>query len=129
MGFSGDQTTAWPTLQLQVETTPIAANVGFNSWSHDIGESNESVTSHGFSVLRWVFCSQVGLTAAVASKVADYMASARFRLGQAARPILRLTVAPSYSCDGCSTAPLVPSTAATAAVATASSGPSQTSRA
>eukprot|EP01051_Picozoa_sp_SAG22_P001507 SAG22_NODE_60_length_23423_cov_8.445250_11_plen_1063_part_00 len=37
MGFSGDQTTAWPTLQLQVETTPIAANVGFNSWSHDIG--------------------------------------------------------------------------------------------
>jgi hypothetical protein len=34
MGFSGDQTTAWPTLQFQVESTPLAANVGFNSWSH-----------------------------------------------------------------------------------------------
>ena len=37
MGFSGDQTTAWPTLQFQVESTPLASNVGFNSWSHDIG--------------------------------------------------------------------------------------------
>jgi len=37
MGFSGDQTTAWPTLEFQVESTPTAANVLFNSWSHDIG--------------------------------------------------------------------------------------------
>jgi alpha-glucosidase (family GH31 glycosyl hydrolase) len=37
MGFSGDQTTAWPTLQFQVESTPLASNVGFNAWSHDIG--------------------------------------------------------------------------------------------
>jgi hypothetical protein len=37
LGFSGDQTTAWPTLQFQVESTPTASNVLFNSWSHDIG--------------------------------------------------------------------------------------------
>jgi len=37
LGFSGDQTTAWPTLGFQVTSTPTAANVLFNSWSHDIG--------------------------------------------------------------------------------------------
>eukprot|EP00931_Biecheleriopsis_adriatica_P024808 TRINITY_DN15366_c0_g1_i1.p1 TRINITY_DN15366_c0_g1~~TRINITY_DN15366_c0_g1_i1.p1 ORF type:complete len:993 (+),score=106.84 TRINITY_DN15366_c0_g1_i1:30-3008(+) len=37
IGFSGDQTTSWPVLQFQVESTPTAANVMFNSWSHDIG--------------------------------------------------------------------------------------------
>jgi alpha-glucosidase (family GH31 glycosyl hydrolase) len=37
MGFSGDQTTAWPTLKFQVDNTQTAANVMFNSWSHDIG--------------------------------------------------------------------------------------------
>eukprot|EP00037_Helgoeca_nana_P027025 m.307308 g.307308 ORF g.307308 m.307308 type:complete len:484 (+) comp27380_c0_seq1:1808-3259(+) len=37
LGFSGDQTTAWPTLQFQVQSTPTAANVMFNAWSHDIG--------------------------------------------------------------------------------------------
>lgn len=35
LGFSGDQTTSWPTLQFQVESTPVAANVGFNSWSRE----------------------------------------------------------------------------------------------
>lgn len=54
IGFSGDTTTSWETLQFQVYFTTTASNVGFTYWSHDIGGfmSKESTDPEIFA--RWV---------------------------------------------------------------------------
>ena len=37
VGFSGDTVTTWASLEFQPEFTATAANIGYGTWSHDIG--------------------------------------------------------------------------------------------
>ena len=49
VGFSGDAPQSWHTLQMQVEMTPMASNVLFGYWSHDIGGFHNGTVIKGFA--------------------------------------------------------------------------------
>jgi hypothetical protein len=53
IGFSGDTTVDWPSLQFQPYFTATAANVGFGFWSHDIGGHFAGVET-GELYVRWL---------------------------------------------------------------------------
>jgi hypothetical protein len=53
IGFSGDTTVDWPSLQFQPYFTASAANVGFGFWSHDIGGHFAGVET-GELYVRWL---------------------------------------------------------------------------
>jgi hypothetical protein len=53
IGFSGDTTVDWSSLQFQPYFTATAANVGFGFWSHDIGGHFAGIET-GELYLRWL---------------------------------------------------------------------------
>lgn len=53
LGFSGDTTVSWASLDFQPYFTSTAANVGFSWWSHDIGGHRVGVHNNELAT-RWV---------------------------------------------------------------------------
>lgn len=70
IGFSGDTFQAFETLDFEIKTTPMAANVLFGYWSHDIGGFHNGTGCYGDSdprnatgsemLLRWLQFASVG---------------------------------------------------------------------
>ena len=53
IGFSGDTTVEWKSLQFQPYFTSTSSNVGFGFWSHDIGGHYSGIES-GELLTRWI---------------------------------------------------------------------------